>query len=68
MGTIEQPTAVRIGGRPARVIYSGQAPGLVEGAWQINAVVPDGIPAGDAELIVSAGGRISAFGVAVAVQ
>lgn len=35
-----------IGGVGAQVLYAGGAPGLVEGAVQINAVVPDGIAPG----------------------
>ena len=38
---------VLIGGRQADIAFSGLAPGFV-GLWQINAVVPATIPAGDA--------------------
>src|ERR1017187_4384183 len=43
--TIGAPTAP-IGGLPARILFSGLAPGLV-GVWQINAIVPGNAPAGD---------------------
>src|ERR1035438_2814249 len=43
--TIGAPTAT-IGGLPARILFSGLAPGLV-GVWQINAIVPGNAPAGD---------------------
>jgi hypothetical protein len=36
---------VRIGGAPAKVMFSGLAPGLA-GAWQINVVVPEEIGSG----------------------
>ena len=36
---------VRIGGVPAKVVFSGLAPGLT-GAWQINVVVPDEVAVG----------------------
>jgi uncharacterized protein (TIGR03437 family) len=67
-GTGGLDTAVRIGGRPARVLYSGPAPGLVAGAWQINAVVPEDLAPGDAEIIVASGGRPSPFGIFITVQ
>lgn len=37
---------VMIGGIPARVLFSGLAPGFV-GLWQINVMVPANAPAGD---------------------
>jgi uncharacterized protein (TIGR03437 family) len=39
------PPEVTIGGVPAKVSYSGLAPGFV-GLYQINVQVPDGVPAG----------------------
>lgn len=67
-GTGGLPTAVRIGGRSARILYSGQAPGLVPGAWQVNAVVPDDVTAGDAEIILASGDKITPLGVMVALR
>jgi len=61
-------TAVRIGGQIAEILYSGQAPGLVDGALQVNARIPAGVPAGDASVVLSVGGRPSAFGTVVAVR
>ena len=61
-------TSVRIGGRPAEILYSGQAPGLVDGALQVNARIPADVPAGDASVVLSVGGRPSAFDVVVAVR
>ena len=43
---------VRIGGVEARVLFSGLAPGLT-GAWQINVVVPEQMPAGKLPVTVS---------------
>ena len=40
------------GGCDATVQYAGAAPGLVAGAIQVNALVPDGVPAGDAVSLV----------------
>jgi serine-type D-Ala-D-Ala carboxypeptidase/endopeptidase len=46
--------AVSIGGRNARVLYAGPAPGTVNGVFQINAEIPSGTPA-SAEVIVRYG-------------
>ena len=40
---------VAIGGLPATVTYSGQAPGF-PGLYQVNAQIPSGIAAGDQSL------------------
>lgn len=51
--------AVTIGGAPATVAFSGLAPGFV-GLWQLNILIPDGAPVGDAvPLVISFGGRES---------
>jgi uncharacterized protein (TIGR03437 family) len=47
------PVSVSIGGQPAVVEFAGLAPGSV-GAYQINVVVPAGIPPGDAVPLVIA--------------
>jgi len=44
--------AVRVGGFDATLQYAGAAPGLVAGAIQVNALVPDGVPVGDAVSLV----------------
>jgi uncharacterized protein (TIGR03437 family) len=49
---------VSIGGRPAVVQFSGLAP-LQVALYQINAVVPDGLTPGPAEVVIRAGGRDS---------
>jgi uncharacterized protein (TIGR03437 family) len=59
---------VTIGGIAATVTYAGSAPGLVEGALQINAVVPTGISAGSQPILVTAGSATSQNGVTVPVQ
>lgn len=57
-----------IGGRAAQVLYTGQAPGLVEGAAQINAVVPETVVPGPAEVLVTAGSATSRRGVHIWVK
>lgn len=61
------PVTVRIGGVQAEVIYTGAAPGLVTGVLQINAKIPDGVPAGSAPVVVTVGGIPSQAGVTVSV-
>ena len=56
------------GGIPANVLYSGSAPGIVEGVVQVNAVVPAGVKAGNAQVQVTVGGVTSPAGVTVAVK
>lgn len=58
----ETQPAVRAGGQPAAVFFSGPAPGLV-GVYQVNAMLPAGT-AGEFEVVLEAGGRASpAFAV-----
>ena len=53
------PITVRVGGRPAEVLYAGGAPGLVAGVMQINARIPDDAPAGDGVMVVVDAGEIA---------
>jgi hypothetical protein len=48
--TTRQPQ-VRIGNAPATVLFSGLAPGQ-RGVWQINMVVPSGIPVGKTQVAI----------------
>ncbi len=43
---------VQIGGQPATVSYAGNAPGFVEGAFQVNAIVPTTVTPGNAVPVV----------------
>jgi uncharacterized protein (TIGR03437 family) len=52
----------------ADILYVGAAPGLVAGALQIDALVPDGLAAGAASLFVSIGGIDSQTGITVAIK
>ena len=53
------PVRVTIGGREATVGFSGLAPTFA-GLYQINAIVPAGVSAGDADLVVIVAGLQSA--------
>jgi uncharacterized protein (TIGR03437 family) len=48
---VEIPVSVTIGGVAATVQYAGLAPNFV-GLYQVNAVVPEGVPPGDAVSLV----------------
>jgi uncharacterized protein (TIGR03437 family) len=63
-----EDVTVTIGGRQAQVLYSGNAPSLVSGVLQVNAVVPADAPVGDVPLVITVGGRASQPGVTLAVR
>lgn len=60
---------VTVGGVQAQVLYSGAAPGNVDGFIQVNAVVPSGLAAGgELPLLIDIGGIPSQSGLTIAVQ
>lgn len=66
---LAQPTRVTVGGQEAEVLYSGAAPGLVAGLWQINARLPAAVPTGAAvPILLRVGEAVSIAGVTVAVR
>jgi uncharacterized protein (TIGR03437 family) len=63
------PVGVTIGGVQAQVVYEGSAPGEIQGLFQINAVVPNGITPGNAvPILLTVGQAQSQTGVTIAVQ
>lgn len=63
------PVKVTIGGLDAIVQYQGAAPGLISGAFQVNAVVPPDLSPGAAvSLSLSVGGLPSQPGATIAVR
>ena len=56
-----------IGGRSARVTYAGAAPGLV-GTYQVNVLVPIGVPSGANRLVLYAGDNSSQDEVTVQIK
>ena len=60
---------VRVGKLPAQVLYAGTAPGLVNGALQINIVLPKELLGGPAVPIqISVGNNTSPPGTTLAVK
>jgi uncharacterized protein (TIGR03437 family) len=60
---------VQIGGQTATVSYAGNAPGMVDGALQVNAVVPTTVTPGSAvSVVVTVGGAASPATATIAVQ
>jgi uncharacterized protein (TIGR03437 family) len=58
---------VTIGGVPARVTFSGLAPGFV-GLYQVNVQVPPGAPAGDAITAQLEIGGVTSNAVTIAIR
>ena len=67
LSTAVGTVTVTIGGRPAGVVFAGLAPNFA-GVYQINASVPDGVPAGDAAVVISVDGTPSTGQATLAVQ
>ena len=50
------PVTVTIGGQQAQVTYAGEAPGLIAGVLQVNAIVPASIGTGNQPIVLTVGG------------
>jgi len=61
------PVTVTIGGQPAQVLFAGLAPGFA-GLYQVNIVVPAGIPSGVNVPVVLTTAGFSSAPVTVAIQ
>ena len=58
---------MRVGGRPAEIVFAGEAPGKV-GIMQIDAVIPMIVDAGAVTLSLSVGSAESQGGVTIFVK
>ncbi len=61
------PAEVLIGGRAARVDFGGLAPGF-PGLYQLNVVIPEGLPPGEAAVEIRAAGIASAAGPVIPIR
>jgi uncharacterized protein (TIGR03437 family) len=66
--SIVQPTSATVGGLPATIEFSGQAPSLLAGIWQVNLRLSRNLPPGDHQVLVSFGNVTTPAGVTVRVQ
>ena len=62
------PVSVDIGGAAADVLYSGAAPTLVAGVFQVNVRVPANAPTASAGVVLHVGNASSRPGVTLAIQ
>jgi uncharacterized protein (TIGR03437 family) len=68
-GSTLLPTTATIGGFPAEVLYSGPAPGLIDGVSQVNLRVPAGAAASlTAPVSIQVGGAVTQAGVTLSVR
>ena len=63
-----QPVTATIGGVAAKVVYAGTAPGLVNGAMQVDLQIPAGLTPGPQPVVITVGTAVSQSGITVAVQ
>lgn len=63
--TLKLPVGVEVAGRPAEILYAGNAPGLLHGVIQINVKLPPNLPPGLQPLRLEVGGRPSLPGISV---
>jgi uncharacterized protein (TIGR03437 family) len=63
------PVSLTIGGQPAQILYTGQAPDLVAGTLQVNAMIPQNIGSGPQPVVLTVGSNSnSSQQITVAVQ
>jgi len=65
--TVNTPVSAAIGGRAAQVTYAGAAPSLV-GTYQVNVMVPVGLPTGSVRVVLSQEGNSSQDDVTVQIR
>jgi len=67
-GFVTQPVKATIGGVAANVAYAGSAPGLVNGALQVNLTIPGGLTPGPQPVVITIGTAASQKGITVEVK
>ena len=68
LATPALPVTVTIGGQQADILYAGGAPGLVAGALQVNARIPDTATSGAASVILRIADTESPPGATLAIR
>jgi uncharacterized protein (TIGR03437 family) len=68
LSQLNAPVSVQVGGRPAELLYAGNAPGLIEGVLQANVRLPAATPPGLAEILIRIGPESSLVPVTVWVR
>jgi uncharacterized protein (TIGR03437 family) len=54
------PVSVTIAGKPASLIYAGEAPGFASGVFQLDVTIPQGTPSGSQPMVVTVGNNSNA--------
>jgi uncharacterized protein (TIGR03437 family) len=67
LSTATLPVSAMIGGKTAKVVWAGAAPGQI-GVYQVNLIVPLLAPSGAARIVLSVDGNNSQNGVTVQIQ
>ena len=62
------PVSIQVVDRNLTLQYAGEAPGLVSGVMQVNAILPSDLPFGALRTQVQIGDAISPMGITIAVQ
>jgi len=65
---LKLPVTATVGGLPATVYYAGIAPGLVEGAMQVNVQIPDGVTPGPVVPVAITVGNATSNTATLAIQ
>ena len=65
---LKLPVSATVGGLPATVYYAGIAPGLVQGAMQVNVQIPSGVTPGPGVPIAITVGNATSNTVTLAIQ
>jgi uncharacterized protein (TIGR03437 family) len=67
LAAVTNPVTLTIGGAPSQVLFAGLAPGFA-GLYQVNAIVPAGVPAGAAVPVILTSAGQSSPPVTIAIQ
>jgi uncharacterized protein (TIGR03437 family) len=66
--TLAASVQVSVAGQNAEVLYAGAAPGIVNGAFQINLRIPATVASGVQPITVTIGGQVSSKGALLEIR